>query len=108
MFIVSLLAFLAFQVIPGDPTTKILGTEYTPERANALREAMGLNRSVIVRYFDWLKNFLLGDFGTSYSYNMPVKEMLAGKLPITFVLTAISFTIITVISIPLGLILAKF
>ncbi len=107
LLIVSLLAFLAFQVIPGDPTTKILGTEYTPERAAALREAMGLNRPVLVRYGEWLKNFLMGDFGTSYSYSMSVKEMLAGKLPITFTLTAISFAIITVISIPLGIFLAK-
>ena len=40
LVLVSLLAFLAFQIIPGDPTTKLLGTEYTPERAEALREEL--------------------------------------------------------------------
>ena len=50
LFIVSLLAFLAFQIIPGDPTTKILGTEATEEAIAALRAELGLNRPVFVRY----------------------------------------------------------
>lgn len=44
MVIVSFLAFLAFQVIPGDPAVKLLGTEATPERIAALRAEMGLDR----------------------------------------------------------------
>ena len=107
LLIVSLLAFLAFQIIPGDPTTKLLGTQYTPERAAQMREALGLNRPVIIRYFDWLKGFLTGDMGISYNYSITVKEMLADKVPITLILTAMSFVIITVVSIPLGIFLAK-
>ena len=61
LVLVSLLAFLAFQIIPGDPTTKLLGTEYTPERAEALREELGLNRPVLTRYLDWLTGFVSGD-----------------------------------------------
>ena len=57
---VTLLAYLAFQIIPGDPTTMLLGTEYTPERAEALRESLGLNRNVFVRYGEWLWNLLRG------------------------------------------------
>ena len=49
LFVVSLLAFLAFQIIPGDPTTKILGTNASPAKVEALREQLGLNRSVLVR-----------------------------------------------------------
>ena len=107
LLIVSLLAFLAFQIIPGDPTTKLLGTQYTPERAAQMREALGLNRPVIIRYFDWLKGFLTGNMGISYNYSITVKEMLADKVPITLILTAMSFVIITVVSIPLGILLAK-
>ena len=107
LLIVSLLAFLAFQIIPGDPTTKLLGTQYTPERAAQMRETLGLNRPVIIRYFDWLKGFLTGNMGISYSYSITVKEMLADKVPITLILTAMSFIIITVVSIPLGIFLAK-
>ncbi len=103
LFIVSLLAFLAFQVIPGDPTTKLLGTEATPEAAEALRVELGLDKPFLTRYWDWLTAFLTGDMGTSYSYRMPVADMLADKLPITFLLTILSFLFTVVLSIPLGI-----
>ena len=80
LFIVSLLAFLAFSVIPGDPTSKILGMEASPEQIEALRIKLGLDRPVLIRYWEWLTAFLRGDFGTSYSYDLPVGEMLADKL----------------------------
>ena len=102
LFIVSLLAFLAFQVIPGDPTTKMLGTEATPEAREALLEELGFNRPVLVRYWDWLTDFVRGDMGESYSYRMPVSEMLADKLPVTFLLALMSFLFTVVLSIPLG------
>ena len=103
LFIVSLLAFLAFQVIPGDPTTKILGTEATEEAKAALRAQLVLDGSILSRYFNWLFAFLRGDMGTSYSYQMPVSQMLADKLPITFLLSVLSFALTVVISIPLGI-----
>lgn len=102
LLIVSLLAFLAFQVIPGDPTTKMLGTEATPEAREALLEELGFNRPVLVRYWDWLTGFVRGDMGESYSYRMPVGEMLADKLPVTFLLAIMSFLFTVVLSIPLG------
>ncbi len=102
LFIVSLLAFLAFQVIPGDPTTKMLGTEATPEAREALRAELGLDQPVLVRYWDWLTDFLRGDMGESYSYRMPVADMLADKLPVTFLLAIMSFVFTVVLSIPLG------
>lgn len=103
LFIVSLLAFLAFQVIPGDPTTKLLGTEATPEAAAALRAELGLDAPIPLRYWKWLTAFLTGDMGTSYSYHMPVREMLADKLPITALLTVLSFLFTIVLSLPLGI-----
>ena len=102
LFIVSLLAFLAFQVIPGDPTTKILGTEATPEAREALLAELGFDRPVLVRYWDWLTGFVRGDMGESYSYRMPVSEMLADKLPVTFLLAIMAFLFTVVLSIPLG------
>lgn len=103
LFIVSLLAFLAFQVIPGDPTTKMLGTEATESAKQALREELGLNGPVLRRYFDWLLAFLRGNMGISYSYRVPVSQMLRDKLPVTFLLSAMAFVFTVVISIPLGL-----
>ena len=103
LFIVSLLAFLAFQVIPGDPTTELLGTEATAEARAALRAELGLDRPVLVRYWEWLTDFVRGDLGTSYSYRMSVADMLADKLPVTFLLTILSFLFTVVLSIPLGI-----
>ena len=103
LFIVSLLAFLAFQIISGDPATRMLGTEATPEALAALRSELGLDRPVLVRYWDWLAGALRGDFGISYNYKMPVTEMLADKLPITALLTLLSFAFTVVLSIPLGI-----
>ena len=50
LLLVSFLAFLTFQIIPGDPVTQMLGTEYTEERAEQLREQLGLDAPVPVRY----------------------------------------------------------
>ena len=107
MVIVSFLAFLAFQVIPGDPAVKLLGTEATPERIAALRAEMGLDRPFFERYVQWVLGALKGDFGTSYSYKMPVSSMLAGKLPVTGLLTGMSFVLILAFSIPLGIFTAR-
>ena len=103
LFIVSLLAFLAFQVIPGDPTTAMLGTQATPEARAELQAELGLDRPVPVRYWDWLTSFLTGDFGESYSYRLPVAGLLGEKLAITGVLILMAFLFTIVLSIPLGI-----
>lgn len=108
LFIVSILVFFAFQIIPGDPATRMLGTNATPEKLAALREQLGLNAPAIVRYFRWLAGFVTGDLGISYSYNMPVAELISGKLAITGALTMLSFSMVVVISIPLGILLTRF
>lgn len=103
LLIVSFLAFLAFSIIPGDPTSKILGMDATPEQIATLRAELGLDRPVLVRYWEWLTNFIRGDLGTSYNYNLPVSQMLADKLPVTAVLTLISFVFTVALAIPLGI-----
>lgn len=103
LFIVSLLAFLAFQIIPGDPTTTMLGTEASPEARAELRAQLGLDQPAPVRYWEWLTGFLTGDFGTSYSYSLSVREMLGEKLVITGFLTLLSFSFTIALSIPLGI-----
>lgn len=103
ILLVTLLVFLAFELIPGDAATAKLGTNATPEALEKLRKSMGLDRPMLMRYLEWLKLFFFGDMGTSYSYGMSVRKMLASKLPITMTLTLISFIMIVIISIPLGI-----
>ncbi len=107
LLLISFLVFLAFDMIPGDPAQARLGTEVTPERLEALREEMGLNKPLIERYLRWLVSFVQGDFGDSYKYNMPVADMISSKLPITIIMALISFVIMVVVSLPLGIYTAK-
>ena len=68
----------------------------------ALREELGLNRPLLVRYGEWLTGFFTGDLGTSYSYRQPVWDLIAPKVGVTLCLSALSFLLIVVVSIPLG------
>ena len=103
MVIVSFLAFLAFDLISGDPATAMLGTEATPEKVAALQEELGLNRPFLVRYGEWLLGFFTGNLGTSYNYKQPVWDLIGPKVMVTLCLSVLSFLLITVVSIPLGL-----
>ena len=107
ILIVSFLVFFAFSVIPGDPAVAKLGTQATPQKVNVLREQLGLNRPLIIRYFEWVKGVVVGDFGTSYSYNIPVTQMIAEKIPVTVFLTFFSFIIMVIITILVGIFSAR-
>lgn len=107
LLVVSICVFLAFSLIPGDPVTRMFGTEATPELIAQYREKMGLNDPLPVRYIRWFTAFMRGDMGTSYDYKMPVIEMISQKIPITLTLAAMSFVIMILVSIPLGIFIAK-
>lgn len=104
---VTLFVFLAFHVISGDPATSMLGTTATPEKVEALREEMGLNDPVLIQYGRWAAGFLTGDMGTSYSYRMPVSQMVADKIPVTLTLTVMAFLIMVIVAVPLGIYTAR-
>ena len=113
LFLVSVAAFLAFQIIPGDVVTSILGTEATPEREEQLREELGLNDPPVVRYIHWAGGVLRGDLGRSYRFSknmnemMPVAELIGDKLPVTLWLAAVALVLIILVSIPLGVLWAR-
>ena len=108
LLLVSVVTFVAFSVIPGDPALAKLGTYATPERVEVLREEMGLNKSLPERYIDWLQGALHGDFGESYQYaGNAVSDLINQRLQVTALLAVMAFIIILVISIPLGIISAR-
>lgn len=108
MVIVSFLTFVAFSLLSGDAATRLLGTEATPEKLEALRASLGLNDPLPVRYVHWLLDALRGDLGVSYRYNLPVTELIAQRLAPTLTLTALAFALIVLISVPLGVLSAKY
>lgn len=105
---VSLLLFVSFQLIPGDPATRMLGTGATPERLAALRAELGLTDPLPVRYLRWLTGFVTGDLGTSYVYSQPVSSLVGPKIPVTLSLAAMSFALMCAIGFPAGIYSAKY
>ena len=108
VIVVTLFVYIAFNLISGDPAISMLGTNATPERLNALREELHLNDPVIIRYFRWLFALFKGDMGVSYSYRIDVSTMIFDKIPVTATMAAMSFLLMIVISIPLGIHSSKF
>ena len=107
MVVVSFLTFAAFDLISGDPASAMLGTQATQESLDALREEMGLNRPLPVRYGEWLAGFFTGNLGTSTQYRQPVQDLLASKTAVTLCLSLVSFALILAVSLPLGLLSSR-
>ena len=108
LLLVTVLAFVAFSVIPGDPTSSILGLEASEEQIATLREELGLDLPLWERYIKWIGAFVTGDFGTSYNYDIPVAELLAPRVSVTLTLALMAFVLIIIISLPVGIIAARY
>ena len=108
LLLVTILAFVAFSIIPGDPTSSILGVEATTEQIAALRERLGLDLPIWQRYLHWLGGLLTGNLGESYNYGMPVAQLLSTCVTHTLTLAVLAFVLIVAISLPLGIIAARY
>jgi len=108
LLLISIIVFVVFSVIPGDASIAKLGVDATPEQIAALRAQMGLDKPVLERYFWWLANALRGDFGESFQYTgVRVTTLLARRLGNSALLSLISFIMVVVFSIPIGIFTAK-
>ena len=107
LFLFSFAAFMAFQIIPGDSVTAMLGTEATPEQIAAMRAELGYDKPLLVQYGRWISGFARGDLGTSLGYRLPVAQIIGDKLPITAALSVLAFLIVIVVSFPLGILYAR-
>lgn len=103
---VTLFVFVILAVAPGDPARTVLGFEATQEAIDELREEMGLNDPILVRYFRYLGDLLHGDMGNSYKTGFSVTSQIAQRLPNTLRLMAASIILSVVIAIPLGILAA--
>lgn len=107
LFLVSIVTFSAFQIINGDVVTAKLGVDATKEQVKTLKEEYGLNKSIPVRYAEWLKGAIKGDFGDSYSYNIPVGRLVADRMEVTVGLGLIAILLIIIVSVPLGMLASR-
>ena len=99
----SLVVFFTIEVIPGDPAAFMLGLNAEPEAIAALRAELGLEGSVINRYCAWVSGLITGDLGTSYTYRVPVTELVMARLWISLPLALYALALSVVIALPLGL-----
>ncbi|MGI6012840.1 MAG: ABC transporter permease [Oscillospiraceae bacterium] len=111
LWAVATLTYFTVHVTPGDTATAIIierdGPEAVSEETlNFIRTKFDLDRPIIVQYFEWLGNIVRGNFGTSYKYDMPVKEMLRIRLPNTLRLGGIACLLSLIIALPLGILSA--
>ena len=108
LFLVSILSFAAFRLIPGDAALLSLGTGATQEQIDALRTGMGLDRSFPRQYLSWLLNFLAGRLGNSARFRgAAVSALILERLPVTFSLAALAFVFIILIAVPVSLFTVK-
>ena len=103
---VSFLTFMLTSLLPGDPAQQILGEQATPEALAAVREDLGLNDPLPVRYVRWLGDAVTGDFGQSYTTGQSVREAISERVPVTLQLGLMAVGIALTLAIPLGVISA--
>ncbi len=101
---VSFLVYFIIDLAPGDIIGFVASDHATQEDIVKLRHEYGLDRPVIVRYLDYMKNFLRGDMGTSYITGKSVFSSFMEKIPNTLMLTGCAVVVSILISLPLGII----
>ena len=101
------IAFTLNEITPGDAAMVVAGNGATPEEIEQIREDIGLNRPVLVRYADYVFNlFFKGDFGRSYTTGQPVLDEILKRFPSTITLAILGVFLTICIGIPLGVIAA--
>jgi peptide/nickel transport system permease protein len=97
---------LTIEMIPGDPVTLMLGEHATQESVAAVREALGLDKPLLVRYVQYIGNLFHGDLGRSLRERRLVSEELADVWPATLELTAAALAIAVVFGVLAGVVSA--
>ncbi len=98
----SLVVFVVLQVLPGDPAALILGTGAREDTLAALRHQLGLDAPLWLRYARWLAGLFVGDFGTSFTYHVPVADLVRQRVLVSVPLAVLAILLSTAIAIPVG------
>lgn len=110
IFLVTLIVFFIMRLLPGDPLLLLITSgqqkQQTVEQLEHLRHEFGLDKHLVLQYFDWMKGVLHGDLGDSILNRTPVLEELLRRLPVTLHLGGLAFIIGNIIGIPAGIICA--
>lgn len=99
LLLVSILIFLILEALPGDVATRILGREATAKALEVLRSQLHLDQPALVRYFQWLGDFIRGDLGTSIATGRPIADVLGPRIVNTLLLSLFAFAIYLVLAL---------
>src|SRR6202158_964868 len=100
LFFVSVIIFSLQQLLPGDPALIMAGEERDPDVIAQIRRQYRLDQPIPIQYIYWVKGVLSGDFGESLRIKVPVRELIAQKLPVTLQLASMAILIAFLIGIP--------
>jgi peptide/nickel transport system permease protein len=108
LFGVLTITFILAQLMPGDPVKAHLPQYYTIEQYNAMMHRLGLDRPIIIQYFDYIVNIFTGNWGVSLSYNkgQPVWDLIWERFPRTLDITLFSMIIASFVGLKTGIISA--
>ncbi len=107
LFVVSLLVFAAFSIIPGDAARVMLGPDASQAQVDLLRAQLGLDKPLIVRYGTWMLGVFTFNPGISYAYHVNVSDLIAQRLPVTLGMSVIAMIMVIAISYPLAVLSAR-
>lgn len=103
LFVVSFLTFVLLSLTPGNEAYAILGTGATPQKVAALDHQLGLDLSLPVQYWHWVKHALSGNLGTSVFSSQPVAQAIGQRLPVTLSLIVGGLILMPGIGVPIGI-----
>lgn len=114
IIIITIITFLVCRMAPGDPTEMKIGATQESQKSDAknlmteqakefYKKKFGLDKPLYVQYFIWIGNMLQGDFGNSFKDNRPVIDKIMERLPVTITISLLSFLLIYLIAIPIGI-----
>ncbi|MCC0071614.1 MAG: ABC transporter permease [Rhodobacteraceae bacterium] len=106
LVVASLVIFAVIEIVPGDPASYMLGLNASAETVAALRERLGLNEALPIRYIHWVAGMATGDFGQSYTYKVPVADLVAQRLAVSLPLALYALLLAVLIAFPAGLLAA--
>jgi len=106
LLILLFLAVVMIDFIPGDVVDIMMEEGATPERRALLEQALGLDRSVPVRYMEYVQGLLVGDFGDSLWNSQPILPELIRRVPVTIEIAFLATIIGTAIGVLLGVVSA--
>lgn len=102
LWVVVTLVFLAVRALPGDAATIMGGVDASQEEVAAIREGLGLTRSLGLQYVDFMGGLAQGDLGASLRERRPVARVLLDRLPVTMALAGMAFVLSILIGVGLG------